>query len=227
MSDQPSTQPVPVVPTAVTPSGFRSGWNMTNEQASSLANRLVESGVDRERVVAAAKQAGYAVAEQIDERTPGQQSFDRTFSAPVRAEDYRVPYLPDAHNFANDPEIAAALNDQGSIVDAMKAGALTMGLPASIGASVIADAIEDAAAYSRMSPDERRMYDVQQEAQFAKLVPDLATAKQQVAELVGRWHAANPVLVNALLRAGLFKSSRTFGQLALAAKRAAIRSTLK
>ena len=101
-----------------------------------------------------------------------------------------------------------------------------MGLPASVGSAVIADALEDMAEYSRMNEAERQRYDSEQEAKFARVFPDVDAAKQSVARLVERWQAANPALVNALLSRGLFHSSRTFGQLALAAKRAATRSNL-
>lgn len=102
-----------------------------------------------------------------------------------------------------------------------------MGLPASVGGAVIEDALADMALYSRMNDAERRAYDLAEERKFAAVYPNIDEAKQAVAALVTKWQAANPALVNALVSRGLFHSARTFGALAMAARRSAVRATLK
>jgi len=229
MTDQTTTTgAVPPATPMVSPSFRSDGWNLTPAQQARVATTLAKHGVTQPTT-------GSPVPGTPEQCSPDAASPKPagTFDAPSDPSAYAVHWPPAAADIAADPAITAALGATNSVAanvalqTALRSGAQAMGLPKGIGGSVIESALEDMAGYSRLSDAERQLYDAEQQAAFQRVIgkDDLGTAKKAVADLVSRWHAKSPALVETLLAKGLFKNARAFGQLYAQARRMSAKPT--
>jgi hypothetical protein len=222
MTDQAPGAVPPATP-MVNPSFGAGGWHLSPAEQSRVAATLAKHGIT------AAPTAPSPQGEP-DAASPTPAG---TFDAPSDPSAYAIHWPQGAFDIAADPAITAALGATNSVAanvalqGALRSGAQAMGLPKGIGGSVIESALEDMHAYSRMSDAERQLYDAEQQAAFQRVIgrDDLATAKKAVADLVSRWHAQQPALVETLLAKGLFKKASAFGQLYAQARRMSAKPT--
>jgi hypothetical protein len=222
MTDQASGAVPPATP-MVSPTFGAGGWHLSPAEQSRVAATLAKHGV----TPPTAKEVGAVPPDSAASASVG------IFDAPASPDAYRVHWPMVAADIAADPAITAALGASNSttanvaLQTALRSGAVAMGLPKGIGGSVIESALEDMHAYSRMTDSERQLYDAEQQAAFARIIgrDDIGKAKQAVADLVSRWHAKSPALVEALLAKGLFKNAASFGQLYAQARRMSAKPT--
>jgi hypothetical protein len=218
----------------------RSGVPMGD--AKKMADGLLAAGVPAERVKEALAADGYDTAElQEDPRSEEELEWDKsTLGAAQSPNAYRIAWPQHSAGIpAGDPEIAAALDKhvldeagiQLGLQTAIREGLQAMNWPPLIGGSIIEEAMDDAYRYSRMSEAERALWDRQQLADLAKIVPN-GDANEAIANgktLLSLWRDQSEQsrkFVDALTNRGWLRSAYVVAQFDAQARRVLRRGEL-
>jgi hypothetical protein len=213
---QPAANPPTAPMTPATPSVIV-GNDLTAAQAISMADALVEAGVERERVREALNADGIAAdgwgAE--DPRTDDERTFDRLYPA-VEPGVYRPDYfgkLPEG----TAPETAAEYDASA------RDWAASMDLSPEIGSHLIGEALRIGQALGRASEADRALYIAEQKATFTRMAGSEEAAAQRIAAAGKLLSRAPRAFTNALKASGALDSAEIASLLALEAERLALR----
>jgi hypothetical protein len=173
--------------------------DFTAGQAQSLANRLIQNGADRQRVITALKAGGFEVQEVPDTRSADARAFDAAgLGPPLSPAEYRINY--NAHGQSIDDVVKAA----GEITQAFHAG----GVPVRM-AQGLFDALQASEqAVAGLTEPQRAMRTLEQRAMIGRM-QSLGGAEQAIllASLpFGRMPEATR---NALVAKGAFDSAES------------------
>jgi hypothetical protein len=208
---------------------------LSDQQAASAINALLDAGVDPAVVKAAAEADGFSMPTiRADVRSEEQKIFDASSMAPAGSvADYEIQWFQ--RSVEPTEPLAQALGVP--IIDrtgfhfaldrGLRAGVGAMRFPAALGGALIEQAADDAARYGSMTEVEKTLFDRQQVHDLHSVTGDADRAKADAKMLVDIWRQSNPKLVDGLVKAGWFRSARTVMLLAHQANRLLARSELK
>jgi hypothetical protein len=198
------TEPTPAEPSP--PAHYEIGEDP--RRSTELAAALLRAGVSADEVARAAAADGLALDLQPDNRRPDELEYDKAFGRPETADGYSVNYRG---TYAADlPADEFHALDLG-----VRDGLHAMGLSPAIGSAVAEMAFQSAEIWQRYDESSRTLYDLQQAADLATLVPNSAEAVKNAAALLSLFRDQNPKVFAELTERGAWRSAATISQLHL------------
>jgi hypothetical protein len=199
---------------------------LSQEQATRAINELIEAGVPREQVLAAAKADGFDTTIPEDKRNADLREFDNTaFGEATNPAQYEIAWFGRQPEYNNDLAAALALHplDKAGFAPALdrglRAGLLAMQFPAMAGPALVEDGLDAMRAYGAMKDAQKQIWANSQTYDLHSATGNAADIQLDAKLMIERWHQANPKLVEALAKAGFFKSAKVQTALHLQAQR--------